>query len=103
MGKEKVDIEELKVKHKTKKIYKLDIPTDEGEKTLYLKKIDRLTYKAAMKMMERDELEAAEMILNSLTVHGPHKEIIEDFDDLRAAAQLLVEVIGVRTGNVVVL
>ena len=101
--KEVVNIEELKAKHNTKKIYQLDVPTDGGIKTLYLKKIDRITYKAAMKMMEKDELDASAMILRSLTVHGPFDEIIEDFDDLRAAAQLLVEVIGVRTGNVVVL
>jgi hypothetical protein len=99
----KVDIEALKALHKTSKIYHLAIPTDDGIKDLYLKKIDRLTFKAAMRMMEKDELDAAVMILKSLTVEGPVDEIIEDFDDLRAASQLLVEVIGVRTGNVVVL
>lgn len=97
----KVDEKALKSKHG--KVYKLDIPTDEGEKTLYLRKIDRLTYKAAMKMMEKDELDASEMILRALTVEGDAEEIIKDFDALRVASSLLIEVIGTRTGNVAAL
>ena len=96
----KVNIEELKAKYNTKKIYVLDIPTDEGEERLYLKKLDRLTYKAGIKMMEKDELLAAEMFLRSLTVEGDVEAVIADFDALRVASQLLIEVIGVRTGNV---
>jgi hypothetical protein len=97
----KVNVKELKEKYG--KIFKLDIPTDNGEKTLYLRKIDRLTYKAAMSMMEKDELEASSMILRALTVEGDAEEIISEFDDLRVASSLLIEVIGTRTGNVVAL
>lgn len=92
------DYAELKAKYGT--IYKLDIPTDEGEKTLILRKLDRVTYSAGAKMMEKDELQAAEMFLRSLTVEGPVEDIIKDFDALRVASTLLVEVIGTRTGNV---
>jgi hypothetical protein len=98
MSKE-VNLEELKAKYTT--IYKLDIPTDEGEKVLYLRKLDRVTYSAGAKLMEKDELQAAEMFLRSLTVGGDDvEEIIKDFDSLRVASALLVEVIGTRTGNV---
>jgi len=96
-------VNEKELKEKYGKVFKLDIPTDNGEKVLYLRKIDRLTYKAAMSMMEKDELEASAMILRALTVHGDAEEIINEFDDLRVAGSLLVEVIGTRTGNVAVL
>ena len=96
--KEMKNINELKEKYG--KIFKLEIPTDEGDKVLILRKIDRLTYKAAMKMMEKDELSASEMMLRALTVEGDAEEVIKDLDSLRTAAALLVEVIGVKTGNV---
>ena len=98
---DKKKIEELKAKHG--KLFKLDIPTDDGEKTLILRKIDRLTYKAAMHIMEKDEIEAAEMMLRTLTVDGDAEEIIADFDSLRSASELLVDVIGTKKGNVAAL
>jgi hypothetical protein len=94
----KEDLQELKAKYKT--LFKLNIPTDNGEKTLYLRKLDRVTYSAGAKLMEKDELQAAEMFLRSLTVGGDVEEIIADFDSLRVASSLLVEVIGTKTGNV---
>lgn len=96
-------VNEKELKEKYGKVFKLDIPTDKGEKTLYLRKIDRLTYKAAMTMMEKDELDASAMILRALTVEGDAEEIIAEFDDLRVASALLIDVIGTKTGNVAVL
>ena len=93
-------ISELKAKHGT--IYKLDIPTDDGDKCLLLRKLDRVTYAAGSKLMQKDELQAAEMFLRSLTVGGDVdvEDIINDFDSLRIAASLLVDVIATKTGNV---
>ena len=94
-----VQIAELKKKHT--QLYKLDIPTEGGDKVLILRKLDRVTYSAGMKIMEKDELQAAEVFLRSLTVGGDNvEEIIKDFDALRTASQLLVDVIGVKKGNV---
>jgi len=92
---------ELKEKHS--KIYWLDIPeSDEnGEKTIFLRKIDRVTYSASQKLLEKDTLQATEMILRSLHVGGDSVEdVINDFDQLRAASELLVDVITVKKGNV---
>ena len=92
-------IEQLKTKHS--ELFRLDIPTSNGDKVLILRKLDRVTYSAGMKIMEKDELQAAEVFLRSLTVGGDNvEEIIKDFDALRTASQLLVDVIGVKKGNV---
>lgn len=96
----KDEIKKLKAEHGT--IYRLDIPTAEGEETLILKSLDRVTYSAGAKIMEKDELQAAELFLRSLTVGGTVdvEEIIKDFNALRAAAPLLVEIIAPKVGNV---
>lgn len=98
-------IAELKAKHGA--LYRLDIPINlgknpEGEETLILKSLDRVTYSAGAKIMEKDELQAAELFLRSLTVGGTVdvEEIIKDFNALRAAAPLLVEIIAPKVGNV---
>jgi len=101
MGKMEKVFNELKEKHS--KIYWLDIPeSDEnGEKTIFLRKIDRVTYSASQKLLEKDTLQATEMILRSLFVGGDSVEgVINDFDQLRAASELLVDVITVKKGNV---
>lgn len=93
------EIEELKQKHST--LYRFDVPTEDGDKVLILRKLDRVTYSAGLKLMEKDELQATEMFLRSLTVGGDNvEEIIKDFDALRICSKLLVDVIGTRTGNV---
>ena len=101
--KEELTIEELKEKYG--RIYELEIPfeDDAGEVTtefLYLRKLDRKTYSAGAKIMQKNEMQGVEMFLRSLTVQGDVEKVISDFDALRTAAELIVEVIGVRPGNV---
>ena len=93
-------IEELKAKHGV--IFKLEVPTDSGEQILLLRKLDRVTYAAGSKLMEKNELDAAEMFLRSLTVGGTIsvEEIIKDFDAMRTASALLAEIITPKRGNV---
>jgi hypothetical protein len=93
------EIDEVKAKYGG--IYKLEVPTDDGDKVIYLRKLDRVTYRAGAKLMEKDELLAAETFLRSLYVGGDDvEEIIKDFDSLRTASALLVDVISTKTGNV---
>ena len=80
-------IKQLKQEHGV--IFCLEIPTDDGDKTLILRKMDRVTYSAGSKLLEKDELQAAEMFLRSLTVEGPVEDIVGDFDALRTAASYL--------------
>jgi len=94
----KQEIQEAKAKYG--EIFKLDIPIGDAEVSLYLKKLDRVTYSAGAKLLEKDELQAAEMFLRSLTISGPVEDVIKDFEALRIAASLLASVIGTRTGNV---
>ena len=92
------EIESLKAKHG--EIFKLTIPLQDDEVVLILKKLDRVTYSAGSKLLEKDELLAAEMFLRSLTVAGPVEDVIKDFEALRIAASLLGTVISTRSGNV---
>lgn len=93
------EIKDLKNAHGS--IFQLDIPTDDGDKTIILRKLDRATYSAGSKLMEKDELLAAETFLRGLYVGGDELDpIIKDFEGLRVAASLLSDVIGTRTGNV---
>jgi hypothetical protein len=93
------EIKELKKDYPT--LFKLEIPMDEGDKVLLLRKLDRVTYSAGLKLMEKDELQAAEFFLRSLTVGGDSAEdVIKDFEALRIASGLLVNVIGTKSGNV---
>jgi hypothetical protein len=93
--------EELKKTHKT--VYWLDIPAseDEKDKVIFLRKIDRVTYSAGQKLLQKDTLQAAEMMLKSLYIGGDAlAPILADFDQLRTAADLLSDVIGTVSGNV---
>lgn len=93
-------IERLKAEHGT--LFRLDLPYNNGEATILLKSLDRVTYAAAAKLLEKDEMLATETILRSLTVGGDitAEDVIKDFESLRAAAPLLVEIITPKTGNV---
>ena len=98
-----LSVEELKEKYG--KIYELEIPLEDDNDNveneyLYLRKLDRKTYSAVSKIMEKDELQAVELALRSLTVKGDAEKIIKDFDGLRIASALIVEIIGVRSGNI---
>ena len=91
---------ELKQKHG--ELFKFEIPnSDETETTvLILRKLDRVTYSAGVKLLEKNELQAAELFLRALVVFGPVEEVIKDFEKLRVASTLLATVVGTKTGNV---
>ena len=74
---------------------------DEDEiEVLVLRKLDRGTYKIIAKLMEQDDLIAAETGLKALCVHGEIDKVCKDFDALRVASNLLLEVITPKSGNV---
>ena len=93
-------IKELKAKHGV--IFKLEIPTDDGEEILLLRKLDRITYKAGSKILEKDEIEASEVFIRALTVGGTcdADKICKDFDALRTASSLLADIVAPKSGNV---
>ncbi len=95
------ELQELKAKFGT--VYTITVPVgdDDKQSTFYLKKIDRIVFSAAMKLMETDELDAAEFMIKSLWVGGVAASIIiEDFDALRSAAKLLVTILKSKEGSI---
>ena len=97
-------IQELKQKHGL--IYLLEIPVvdettgEEEIECLYVRKLDRKTYSAGSKISQKNETQGVEFFLRSLTVHGDVEKVINNFDALRSATELIVEVISVKSGNV---
>jgi len=95
------NLEELKNKYGT--IHELTVPLDEdGNKTatIYLRKLDRKTYQAASKVIQRDELDGAEVLIKNLWVDGDDvKTIIDNFDALRAASIQLVKLLTPFEGS----
>lgn len=88
------------LKEKYSKIYRLDVPMEEGFSVLLLRPLDRVTYSASMKLMQKDELQAGEFILKTLKVGGDEIDpVLKDFEALRVATELLVDVITPRTGG----
>jgi len=95
------NLEALKLKHGS--VFTLTVPVGDEDKdcTVYLKKMDRIVYSAAIKLLEKDELDATEFLLNSLHVGGENVKLItEDFEALRAASKLMVEVIKSKEGSI---
>ena len=95
---QELTIEELKEKHG--KLFALTIPTDGEPIELILKKVGRRDYAAGSKLSQKDEMQGVEYFLRALTVKGDVDTVIKDFELLRIAADLLIEVIGVKEGNV---
>lgn len=84
-------------------VYWLDIPEsdDEPAKVIFLRKLDRVTYSAGQKLLEKDTLQAAEMMVKSLYIGGDALEgILNDLDQLRVCANLMADVIATKAGNV---
>lgn len=93
-------IEELKAKHGV--VYTLEIPEENGEKniTLYLRKLDRQTYSAVSKVIQKDELQATEVLLKSLYIGGDDiSKVTESFDNLRSASNAIVEILKAKEGT----
>lgn len=94
-----LSVEELKEKYGV--LYKMEVPmSDDSETVLYLKKVGRVDFSAGSKIMQKDEMQGVEYFLKALTVQGNADEVIKDFDALRAAAELLLEIITVKQGNI---
>jgi len=99
MKKENLTIEELKEKFGP--LYKLEVPmSDDTTTELILKKVDRKNFDIGSKIIQKNEMQGVEFFLNSLTVKGDPEPVIKDFDALRSAAELIIEIISVKTGNV---
>jgi hypothetical protein len=95
------NLEALKAKHGT--LYTVTVPVGDENKecTVYLKKMDRIVYSATLKLLESDPLDATEFLLKSLWVGGENVNIIlEDFDALRSASNLMVEIIKSKEGSI---
>ena len=94
-----MNIEELKQKHGV--IFTLEIPTGENGEvtTIHLRKLDRTTYSAVSKLIQKDELQAAEVLLKNLYVGGDNLDIItQDFDNLRSASNAVAEMLKAKEG-----
>jgi hypothetical protein len=94
-------LDELKAKHGT--VYTLEIPTNEegSEKaTIYLRKLDRLTFTAVSKVIQKDELQATEVLLKALYIGGDElSSILNDFDNLRSASNAIVPMLQAKEAS----
>lgn len=83
--------------------YTLHIPLNDElteHATMYLKKITRPVYEIVVKALQKSELDAATIMINSLWVGGdPATSITENFDALRSATMALVPMLTARTGE----
>ena len=87
----KTNIDKYKELEKTHgKVHILKVPLDD-EKTkfaiLFLKSMTRTVYSMVSKMLEKDELQATEVLINSLWIGGDDKELVtKDFEALHSAS-----------------
>ena len=96
---ESLTIEELKDKHG--KLFLISVPmSDDTITELVVKKVNRRDFDAGSKILQKNEMQGVEYFLKALTVKGDVEAVIKDFDALRAAAELIIEVITVKVGNV---
>lgn len=95
------ELAELKGKYGV--VYTLEIPlNEEGTEiaTVFLKKLDRLTYKVAAGLIQKDELQAVEMLIKALRIGGDEAKLItEDFDALRSASNSIIPLLQAREGS----
>jgi hypothetical protein len=84
--------EEIKSKYGS--CYTLEIPDGDTTTRIHLRPIDRQTYSAASKLIAKDELQGAEMIIRTLWCGGDDVNlVIGDFENLRAAANVLASML----------
>ena len=93
-------IEKLKAQHGCD-IYELKVKNKAGEQvTVYLKELDRVTYKSNSALIQKDEMLGVEGLLRSLWVGGDEvTKIINDFKALRSAAVTIVPLLEVEAGE----
>ena len=95
------EISALKKTHGT--VHELNVPINDDETeyaTIYLKKLDRATYSAVAAIVDKDELQATEVMLKNLRIAGdPVEKITSNFDALRAAVGQCVVLLRAKTGS----
>ena len=93
-------IEKLKALHSCD-IFTLKVKNKAGEQlTVFLKELDRITYKSNSALIQKDEMLGVEGLLRSLWVGGDEVgKIINDFKALRSAAVTLVPILEVEAGE----
>lgn len=75
---------------------------DDEERTIFLQKPNRLTRQAGEKQIQQNAWKGAETFLRGMYVGGDDlDEIIKNDDAMMIASEQLVEVIKLRSGNVV--
>jgi hypothetical protein len=67
---------ELKSKHSDKKMYKIAVPVDGATCTIFLKDLDRFTYKAGHSVVNDDELKGIEIFLKGMYLGGDDINLI---------------------------
>jgi hypothetical protein len=95
-----MDIEKLKATHNCD-IFTLTVKNKNGEPiTVYLKELDRVTYKSNSALIQKDEMLGVSGLLSSLWVGGDDvTKIINDFKALRSAGATLVPLLEVEAGE----
>lgn len=100
------EAQELKAKYPVN--YTLTVPINDDETefaSIILRKIDRMTFKAARKLMETDPLTATEMLIKNLYIGGDSLDLVlpkdeqQKFDILRAADPQLSDMLKVREAS----
>lgn len=96
--------EELKeLKEKFNNVYTLTVPTNDEETefaTVFLKKLDRPTYKVVSALIQKDELNGVESLIKSLRIGGDEATAITDnFDALRSASLSLIPMLSAKQGE----
>lgn len=95
------ELVELKAKHGT--VYELKVPLNDDETefaTVFLRKLDRDTYKMASKLIQKDELQGVEFLIKTLRIGGDSAaKINEDFDALRSAASSILPMLIAKEGS----
>lgn len=93
-------IEKLKAQYGCD-IFTLTVKNKLGEPlTVFLKELDRVTYKSNSALIQKDEMLGVEGLLRSLWVGGDEvSKIINDFKALRSAAVTLVPLLEAEAGE----
>jgi hypothetical protein len=95
------ELKELKSKYGT--VYTLTVPLNDElteNATIFLRELDRQTFQIATKLLQKDSLQAVEMMLKSLRVGGDEASvIIDNFAALRSAGDALTPMLIAREGS----
>ena len=97
-GQDKLVVD-LKKKHD--EVYTLTVKNKSGEPiTVYLKGLDRITYKSNSALIQKDEMLGVESLLKSLWIGGDNvTKITNDFKALRSAGSTILPLLEVEAGE----